>query len=147
MKLHDTDKQNMLLSPAAWFDAQTPEPWLTEYDQNELCCASFEQLSAFWSPQVRTIALWSWITHKDALCFSGLFVLSFISYSLVKGICIILTLIVGKLESRCLSRVVFVKEFDSCSSVTWYPDCATGFDCWLSGTSKHLELWKMLLVR
>jgi hypothetical protein len=34
------------------------------------------------------------------------FVFSFTSYSIVKGICIILTLIVGKLDSRCLSTVV-----------------------------------------
>jgi hypothetical protein len=56
-------------------------------------------------------------------------VFSFISYSIVKGIYIILTLIAGKLGSRSLSTVVFVKEFDSCSGVTCYCHCAMGFDC------------------
>jgi hypothetical protein len=56
----------------------------------------------------------------------------------VKGICIILTLIAGKVESRCLSTVVFVKEVDSLSGVTCYPDCAKVFDCQLSSASKHL---------
>jgi hypothetical protein len=53
----------------------------------------------------------------------------FILYSVVKEICISLTLIAGKLESRRLLTVMFVKEFDSGSGVTCYPDCAMGFDC------------------
>jgi hypothetical protein len=57
------------------------------------------------------------------------FVFSFISYSVAKGICLIITLIAGKLESRRLLTVVFVKEVDSCSAVICYPDCATSFYC------------------
>jgi hypothetical protein len=51
---------------------------------------------------------------------------SFISYSTVKGICVLLILIAGKLESRCLSTIVFVKEVDRFSGVTCCLDCA---DC------------------
>jgi hypothetical protein len=64
---------------------------------------------------------------------------SFISYSTVKGICVLLILIAGKLESRCLSTIVFVKEVDSFSGVTCYLASVTGFRCQLSGTSKHFE--------
>ena len=71
--------------------------------------------------------------------FQWFVLFSFISYSVVKGICIILTLIAGKLESIYLSTIVFVKEVDSCSSVTCYPDCAKVFNCRLSSTSKNLE--------
>ena len=67
---------------------------------------------------------------------------SFTSYSIVKGICIILALIAGKLESRYLSTIVFVKEIDSFSGVTCYPDWAKVFDCQLRCTSKHLEHWR-----
>jgi hypothetical protein len=78
------------------------------------------------------------------LCVSVVCVVlfSFISYPNVKGVCIILTLIAGKLESWCLSAVVFVKEIDSVSGVTCYPDCARLFDWWLSSTSKQLEGWR-----
>jgi hypothetical protein len=57
-------------------------------------------------------------------------------------VCIILTFIAGKLESRCVSLIVFVKEVDSLSGVRCYPDCAKVFDCRLSSTSKHLKHWR-----
>jgi hypothetical protein len=41
-----------------------------------------------------------------------------------------------------MSAVVFVKEIDSVSGVTCYPDCSKLFGCWLTGTSKHLERWR-----
>jgi hypothetical protein len=57
------------------------------------------------------------------LCVSvACFVFSFVSYLIVKGSCIILTLIAGKRESRHLSTVMFVKDIGSCSDVTCYPD-------------------------
>jgi hypothetical protein len=65
------------------------------------------------------------VLHVSVVCF----VFSFISYPIVKGICIILTITAGKLESRCLSTIVFVKEIDSFSGGTCYPDCAKVFDC------------------
>lgn len=64
---------------------------------------------------------------------------SFVDYSSVKGLCVIPTLIAGKLESRYLSTVVFFKEheslFDSISVIAYYPDCAKVFHCgtWNTG--------------
>jgi len=56
---------------------------------------------------------------------------SFLDYSGVKGMCVIPTLIAGKLESRYLSTAVSFKEceslFDSISVITYYPDCAKFF--------------------
>jgi len=40
LKLFEFDKVNVL-SPAAQCDGQTPEPWLREYDESELGCASY----------------------------------------------------------------------------------------------------------
>ena len=42
----------------------------------------------------------------------------FISYSTVKGVCFIPTLVADKLESRCLLIIVFVKEVDCFIGVT-----------------------------
>lgn len=41
LKLFEFDKLNVL-SPAAHCDGQTPESWLTEYDESELGCANYE---------------------------------------------------------------------------------------------------------
>jgi hypothetical protein len=79
------------------------------------------------------------VLYVSVVCFV---LFSFTSYSILKGLCIILTLIAGKIESRYLSPVAFVKEVDSCSGVTCYPDLAKGFLCQLSCSSKHLEDWR-----
>jgi len=46
------------------------------------------------------------------------------------------------MESIYLSTVLFVKEVDSFCDVKCYPDCAKGFQCYLSSTSKHWEHWR-----
>jgi hypothetical protein len=64
---------------------------------------------------------------------------SFVDYSGVKGMCVIPTLIAGKLESRYLSTVVSFRGreslFDSISVFAYYPDCAKVFHCgtWNTG--------------
>jgi hypothetical protein len=58
----------------------------------------------------------------------------------VKGICIILILTAGKLESRCLSTAAFVKEADNCSDsfsgVSRYTECGTVLGHWKNAVNK-----------
>jgi hypothetical protein len=63
----------------------------------------------------------------------------FKEYSIVKGICIILTLIAGKLGNRYLSTIMVFKKVESFGGVTRHPDCAKGFHYRCSSASKHLE--------
>lgn len=75
----------------------------------------------------------------------GLVLLSCIAYSTVKEICIILNWSVGRLESRCWTTIVFVKDVQCFSGVTRYPDFATVLHCRLLSTSKHLECWRNIV--
>jgi hypothetical protein len=59
----------------------------------------------------------------------------------------ILTLIAGKLESRCLSTIVFDKEMDSFSGVTCYPGYAKVSIADLAVQVSTLNTGEILLIR
>ena len=60
----------------------------------------------------------------------------------MKGICIILILIAGKLDSRHFSTTVFLKEVDCFIGVTCCSDQSKIWNCRISSMSNLLELWQ-----